>query len=99
MRDHGMLNETVTPARIMIVDDEALLMEALCKTLGDAGYQTFGFTKGGEAIKAIRDHQFDVLLADLMMPEVDGITVLRSALEIDPTLMGIIMTGEGTIAT
>jgi two-component system sensor histidine kinase/response regulator len=43
--------------------------------------------------------KFDLVLTDLMMPEMDGIALLRAALEIDPNLIGIIMTGEGTIAT
>ena len=47
----------------------------------------------------MRRAPFDLLLADLMMPGMDGITLLRAALQIDPQLVGIIMTGEGTIST
>jgi len=43
--------------------------------------------------------KFDLLLTDLMMPGMDGIALLEAALETDPELVGVIMTGEGTIAT
>lgn len=86
-------------ARILIVDDEAAQMKALCDTLTDHGYATVGFTTGTAALAALKEAGFDLLLADLMMPEMDGITLLRAALATDSNLVGIIMTGEGTIAT
>jgi signal transduction histidine kinase len=85
--------------RIMIVDDEAPQMKALCNTLLDHGYETIGFTAAPEALSALRQRKFDLLLADLNMPGMDGIALLRAALEIDPDLVGIIMTGQGTIDT
>lgn len=86
-------------ARILVVDDEAAQMKALCDTLRDHGYETTGFLSGRAALSALRGSRFDLLLADLMMPEMDGIALLQAALETDPGLVGIIMTGEGTIAT
>jgi len=86
-------------ARILIVDDEAAIMRALCDTLRDQGYETTGFTAGEDALRALREEAFDVLLTDLMMPGMDGVAVLTAALKIDPHLVGIVMTGQGTIAT
>jgi len=88
-----------TSARILIVDDEAAQMQALCSTLRDQGYQTFGFTGGQAALGALRQAKFDLLLADLMMPEMSGIDLLQAAQELDRNLVGIIMTGEGTITS
>lgn len=85
--------------RILIVDDEAAHTHALCDTLRERGYLPVGFTSGAEALAALRERKFDLLLADLMMPEMDGITLLRAALAADADLIGIIMTGQGTIAT
>jgi len=88
-----------SPARILIVDDEAAQMKALCDTLRDHGYETVGFSGANSALAALRQKPFDLLLADLMMPEMSGIELLHSALGTDPNLVGIIMTGQGTIAT
>jgi len=87
------------PARLLIVDDEVALMQALCDTLRDQGYETTGFASGPPALAALQNAKFDLLLADLMMPGMDGITLLQAALQTDPDLVGIIMTGEGTVAT
>ena len=84
---------------ILIVDDEIAQMRALCNTLRDNGYRAVGLNDGPSALDAMRSASFDVLLADLVMPEMDGISLLRQAREIDGDIAAIIMTGEGTIAT
>src|SRR5471032_1707951 len=86
-------------AKILIVDDETAQMEALCDILKSHGYQTTGFSSAHAALKAVEETNFDLLLTDLMMPEMDGISLLQAAKQKDPHLVGIIMTGEGTIPT
>lgn len=88
-----------TPKKILIVDDEVAQMTALCNTLEDRGYQTTGYFSAQKALEAVEKDKFDLILTDLMMPEMDGITMLQKALQKDRSLVGIIMTGEGTIAT
>jgi len=83
--------------RLLIVDDEVELKNALCETLADEGFATVGASSGAEGLKALAKQDFDLLLSDLMMPGMDGIQLLRQALEVDPNLVGIIMTGQGTI--
>ncbi len=85
--------------RLLVVDDEVELMNALCDILGAHGYDVRGVTSGPEALDVLRGRPFDLLLTDLMMPGMDGIQLLRSALEIDPDLVGIIMTGQGSVST
>lgn len=85
--------------RLLIVDDEVELQSALCETLADAGYQTVGASNGAAGLKQLEKADFDLLLSDLMMPGMDGIQLLRQALELDPNLVAIIMTGQGTIPT
>jgi len=83
--------------RLLIVDDEVELKNALCETLAEEGYETRGATSGAEGLKALAKQDFDLLLTDLKMPGMDGIQLLRKVLEADPNLVGIIMTGQGTI--
>jgi two-component system sensor histidine kinase/response regulator len=86
-------------ARLLIVDDESAQMQALCDTLGSEGYITRGFKSAQQALTALRPGEVDLLLTDLMMPEMDGITLINAARRIDPTLGAIVMTGHGTIDT
>src|SRR5437762_2293652 len=86
-------------ARILIADDEFELMTALCEGLRDLNYDTVGVTNGADALQALAESTFDLLITDLMMPGMDGIQLLRKALEIEPGLVGLIMTGQGTIPT
>src|SRR5262245_51408616 len=91
-----------TPARcgrLLVVDDEDQLMRALCESLAAEGFEAAGFPDPAAGLEALRAGEFDLLLSDLMMPGTDGIQLLRQALDIDPNLVGIIMTGQGTIQT
>jgi two-component system sensor histidine kinase/response regulator len=85
--------------RILVVDDEKAQMKALCNTLQDHHYETTGFSVPKEALAALRERDFDLILADLMMPEMDGIALMKAALELNPNLVGVVMTGQGTIDT
>jgi serine phosphatase RsbU (regulator of sigma subunit)/DNA-binding response OmpR family regulator len=87
------------PPKLLIVDDEVHQVEALRNTLADEGFSAAGFTSAAAALEALREEEFDVVMTDLMMPEMDGIAFLRQALMIDPNLVGIMMTGQGTIET
>jgi signal transduction histidine kinase len=85
--------------RLLVVDDETPLMNALRQTLRDEGYRVVGATSGDEALAALRRGGFDLVLTDLLMPKMDGIALLRAALATDPLLAGIVMTGHGSIPT
>jgi signal transduction histidine kinase/CheY-like chemotaxis protein len=99
MEDPLSAPQDAPAARLLIVDDEPALMRALCDALEYEGYFTQGFTSGREAIAALQERPFDLLLTDLTMPELDGIALLRACREIDRELACIVMTGQGTIAT
>jgi len=90
---------SVTPVPLIIVDDEAAHVRALCDMLQLEGYATSGFESARAALAALREQSFDLLLTDLMMPEMDGIALLREARELDIDITGIVMTGHATIDT
>ncbi|MDQ2921057.1 MAG: response regulator, partial [Acidobacteriota bacterium] len=85
--------------KILVVDDEPQLRSALVESLQRHGYEVTGCGSGRKALAELRERDFDLLLTDLMMPEMDGIALLKAGLEIDPHLVGIILTGQGTIQT
>jgi DNA-binding NtrC family response regulator len=87
------------PGNLLVVDDEVELMQALCDSLRGHHYLVKGVSTPAEALEEFQHGDFDLLLTDLMMPGIDGIQLLRKALEIDPNVIGIVMTGQGTVQT
>jgi PAS domain S-box-containing protein len=85
--------------KIIVVDDEPELKNVLVKVLSAQGFEVTGCSSGAQALAELRQKEFDLLLTDLMMPEMDGIALMEAALKIDPHLIGIMMTGQGTIQT
>lgn len=65
-------------ASILLVEDEENLHEALKLNLELEGYSVSSATDGSEALKAIEQEYFDLIILDIMLPEVDGITVMES---------------------
>lgn len=85
--------------RLLIVDDETAQMRALCDTLAEEGYVTRGFDSPRRALEELRPGQFDLLLTDLMMPEMDGIALISAVASVDPQVGAVVMTGHGTVDT
>ena len=85
--------------RLMIVDDEVAQQRALCDTLTQEGFTATGFTSPTAALASVRAGEFDLVLTDLMMPEMDGIALLEAIRAVDPAIVGVVMTGHGTVDT
>ena len=85
--------------RILVVNEEASSLNALCQTLNEQGYVTSGFTDAMPALAALRGGKFDVLLTVLTSPEIECTGLLQAALKIDSHLAGVVMTGEGTMSS
>ena len=90
---------TTQIGKILVVDDEVELKNILVESLTSQGYETSGLISGEKALAALRTEPFDVVLTDMMMPGMDGITLVQEGLQIDPHLVCIMMTGQGTIQT
>ncbi len=85
-----------TKAKILIVDDEEAMCELLNVILSKDGYQVTATTDGLEALKSFRKSSFDVIIQDIKMPEIDGITLMQKFKEIDPLVAVIIITAFST---
>ncbi|HXG54687.1 MAG TPA: response regulator [Vicinamibacterales bacterium] len=86
-------------ARILVVDDEATIRELLAKTLALADYDVDLAPDGRTALDRMRIISYDLLITDLRMPGVDGLTVIREARRLKADIPVIIVTGYSTEAS
>src|SRR3954462_10797449 len=82
---------------LLLVDDENALREAIAERLGDHGFIVEQAVSGEAAIQRLADFAFDILITDLRLPGIDGRAVLDAALERYPEIIGIVITGYGTV--
>ncbi len=85
--------------RVLVVDDEADMVENTVRILTRAGHQCHGTTDPVEALGLIESERPDLLLTDLKMPTMDGIELMRRAHDADPALPVIVITAFATIAS
>jgi len=91
--------QDLATARILVVDDEPRQLKAVCEVLRENGCPVVGVTSASEALELLTQDRYELLLTDLIMPDMDGIALLRKAIALDPFIAGIVMTGQGTIGT
>jgi excisionase family DNA binding protein len=82
--------------RVLVVDDEASIRDLLAKTLALAEYDVDVAPDGRSALERMRLYPYDLLIADLKMPGMDGLTVIREAKRYKADLPVIIITGFST---
>jgi len=82
--------------RILVVDDEASIRDLLAKTLALAEYEVDVAPDGRSAMDRLRMYPYDLLIADLKMPGLDGLTLIREAKRLKPDIPVIIITGFST---
>ena len=86
-------------ADILLVDDEVVFATNMSKLLTNRGYQVTTVKNGEEAIAALKQKPFDVMVLDLKMPVMDGITTLQQMKALNQLTEVLILTGHGSMDT
>jgi two-component system response regulator HydG len=85
--------------RVLIIDDEEPHAEAVAESLERVGYDCVIATSGTAGAKKIHNEEFDVILTDLRMEDMDGLAILRKAKEDAPDAEVVVITGHGDVKT
>lgn len=85
--------------KILVVDDEDIVRESLRDWLDGVGYKVDIAESGDKALKIIKQKKIKIMIADLIMPGINGIELMKKAREIEPTISTVIITAHGTIQT
>ena len=86
-------------SRILLVDDEVVFTTNMAKLLTSRGYQVTGVNSGDAAVRALEESRYDVVVLDLKMPGMDGITTLKEIKKLGLFIETLILTGHGSIDT
>lgn len=84
-------------APLLVVDDDLYLLAAIKQTLNLSGYAVDTFHQPEKALAAISDHTYSAVIADIKMPQMNGLELFRHIQEIDPELPVILITGHGDV--
>ena len=82
-------------AKILVVDDAEFLRVRISRMLSSEGYEITEAENGAQAIDAYQNEKPDVVLMDITMPEMDGLTPLREIQKIDPNAKIVMLTALG----
>ncbi|MXO56722.1 cell cycle two-component system response regulator CpdR [Pontixanthobacter gangjinensis] len=83
--------------RILLAEDEDAMRSYLCRALEKAGYEVVAVDRGTEAVPLLEQQHFDLLLSDIVMPEMDGIELAQRCNEISPTTKVMFITGFAAV--
>ena len=84
--------------KILLAEDDNDMRRFLVKALENAGYEVIDYDNGMSAYRRLREEPFELLLTDIVMPEMDGIELARKASELDPDLKIMFITGFAAVA-
>ena len=87
-----------TMGRILLAEDDIDMRRFLARALENAGYSVVAFDNGLSAYERLREEPFNLLVTDIVMPEMDGIELARKASELDPDLKIMFITGFAAVA-
>jgi len=78
---------------ILVVDDEAVILKMVERVLNRFGYSVWGSNTCDEAVKAVKERRFDLVLLDMLMPGTNGFDLLRTIQSIAPSTPVVVMSG------
>jgi len=84
--------------KILLAEDDNDMRRFLVKALENAGYDVASFDNGLSAYNRLCEEPFELLLTDIVMPEMDGIELARKATELDPEIKVMFITGFAAVA-
>jgi C4-dicarboxylate-specific signal transduction histidine kinase len=84
--------------KILVVDDEPMVLKLLILQVERLGYAVVGAAKGPDALALLAKSPFDLLITDIMMPEMNGLTLMQQAVAIQPDLECIVVSGQADLA-
>ena len=84
--------------KILLAEDDNDMRRFLVKALENAGFQVSPHDNGMSAYQRLREEPFEMLLTDIVMPEMDGIELARRASELDPDIKIMFITGFAAVA-
>ena len=90
--------QTSTMAKIILAEDDDDMRRFLVKALEKAGHHVTAFGEGASAFEEIKQTTFDLLLTDIVMPEMDGIELAQRAAPIAPRMQVMFITGFAAVA-
>ncbi|KAF0109477.1 MAG: two-component system cell cycle response regulator CpdR [Hyphomonadaceae bacterium] len=85
-------------ARILLAEDDDSLRTFLAGALVKAGHDVIDFPDGDQALEALQNMVFDLLLTDIVMPGIDGVELARKGAELDPNMRIVFITGFAAVA-
>jgi len=91
------MTDTHAP-RILLAEDEEAMRAYLARALSNAGYRVETVDRGTDAIPLLENEQFDLLLSDIVMPEMDGIELAQRCAEISPHTKVMFITGFAAVS-
>ncbi len=83
--------------RILLAEDEAAMRTYLARALQNAGYDVVAVDRGTAALPLLLDGDFDLLLSDIVMPEMDGIELAQRCAEVSPRTKVMFITGFAAV--
>ncbi|MEW6052921.1 MAG: response regulator [Nitrospirota bacterium] len=85
--------------RILVVDDQSEIIALLCDFFSENGYSAEGFLTAKDALSALREQSYDIVITDLSMPEIDGLELIHMIHQIEPLMVCVVITGNSLVQT